>query len=509
MSTLNQMIQDASARDPGAIAIRYNDASLSYGELARRANGLAQVLLQTGLERHTRVAVLLDKSLRVPVALHGVFASGGVLVPINPAAPAEQVIRILRTTGVRHLVTEPAKREIVDEVRAAYPELEHVLGLEASTPWAKILEQACPKPPAIELEQDDPAYILHTSGSTGVPKLIEHTHRSAMSFVDWVVEAHGLDSEDVISNLGSHHTCFATFDYYAAARAGATTVLVPPSAWTPTGVAQLLEQARITVMYATPTALAALSLHGELETRALDSLRWVLFAGENFALKHRRRLMGQLPHTRMSHMYGSTETNISTYYHLPVEGEARADLPIGKPCPGFAVEVVDSELQPVAEGEVGELLVSGPTLMSGYLENPAKNRHALLSRRSAEGQERVYFRTGDHVRRQEGELIFVGRTDFQVKVRGCRVELEEVEAAILSLAPVEQAAAFTVDDGEGNLSLHASAVLAPASDARQQELLDELQRILLPRAIPSVLSVVDSLPRTATGKVDRNALSAR
>jgi amino acid adenylation domain-containing protein len=486
---------------------------LSYEDLACRANGLARVLLGTGLERRGRVAVLLGKGPEVPVAFYGVLASGGALVPIDPRSPVEQVVRILRATGAKYLVSEPARLDLVRQALEPCPEVSQVVGLEPDDlpvrclPWSTVAEEAGDRPPAVETIDLDPAYVLHTSGSTGMPKLILHTHHSAMSFVEWAVAEYSLRQEDRLSNHSSHHTCFATFDFYAAARAGATTVILTPAVlMMPGSLSALLERERVSVWYSVPTALVHLSLRGDLEARDLSSIRWVLFAGETFPEKHLRRIRQQLPEARFSHVYGSTEVNICTYYHLPEASDFADPLPIGRACSTSSTLVVDDELQPVPDGEVGELIVRGSTLMSGYWGDSESSRRALVGRPSEGGFEDVYFRTGDRVRTlEDGNLTFVARGDFQVKIRGHRVELEEVETALLSLEPVEEAAAFAVPDAEGSSALRA-AVVVGNGETSQREILAGLAKILPTYSVPNEVAVLRSLPRTPTGKVDRNAL---
>lgn len=538
---LSRLADEAAMRRPEAPAVRCAGETLTWEELARRAHGLARVLLDAGLRPRARVAVLLAKGLDVPVAFHGALAAGGTLVPIDPRSPAEQVVRVLRATGATHLVTEPGRREVAARALAACPGVTHAIGLDgvgldgagldgagldgaaeipaaenpvrsaplAHLPWSAVAEAACDRPPPVDTIGLDPAYVLHTSGSTGEPKLIQHTHAAAMAFVDWAVAEYALTPDDRITNHSSHHTCFATFDYWATARAGATTVVLPPAVlMMPPSLSRLLEEERISVWYSVPTALVQLSLRGELEERDLAALRWVLFAGESFPAKHLRRLVGQLPGARFSHVYGSTETNVCTRYHLPDDADLDAPLPIGTACAGARTVVVDEELAPVADGEVGELLVRGSAVMSGYWGEPERNRQALVRRPAPGGFEEVWFRTGDRVRRLPGgDLAFVTRSDLQVKVRGHRVELEEVEAALLGLAAVEQAAAFTVADPDGGATLRAAVVLAAGSPATPREIEAGLRRVLPPHAVPAGIAVLDGLPRTPTGKVDRNALS--
>jgi non-ribosomal peptide synthetase component F len=263
---LNRLIDAAALSRPEAPAVRCDDETLTYEQLARRANGLARVLLQTGLSRGNRVAVWLGKGLHVPVSFYGVFAAGGTLVPIDPKAPVEQAVRILRATGATHLVSEPERRAAVGRALAACPDVTHVIGVAADdaievpcVAWATVLEQASDRPPDVAVIELDPAYIHHTSGSTGVPKLILHTHYSATSFVNWAASTYALRSDDRLTNHSSHHTCFATFDYYAAARAGATTVILTPAVlMMPGSLAALLEREQVSVWYSVQDALVQL-----------------------------------------------------------------------------------------------------------------------------------------------------------------------------------------------------------------------------------------------------------
>ena len=287
---LNRIVEEAALRQPGAPAIRCDGETLSYEQLARRANGLARVLVGTGLARGDRVAVWLARGPNVPVSFYGVLAAGGTLVPIDPRSPIEQVVRILRATGATRMVSEPERGEAVSRALVECADVSHVIGLGQDAgvpvrcvPWSTVLEEACDQPPDVPVIELDGAYILHTSGSTGIPKLILHTHYSAMSFVDWAAAEYSLTSDDRLTNHSSHHTCFATFDYYAAARAGATTVILTPAVlMMPGSLSVLLERERITVWYSVPAALVQLSLRGDLEARDLRSIRWVLFAGETF-----------------------------------------------------------------------------------------------------------------------------------------------------------------------------------------------------------------------------------
>jgi L-proline---[L-prolyl-carrier protein] ligase len=514
---LSRLAQEAAMRHPSAPAVRCDGDTLSYEELARQANGLADVLVAAGLTRGKRVAVWLAKSAKVPVAFHGTFASGGTLVPIDPKSPLDQVVRIIRLTGATHLVTEPERRANVARALAACPSITHVIGLDpgdgipvSCLPWSDV--PAGDHSPEVSLMELDPAYILHTSGSTGQPKLILHTHYSAMSFVEWAASEYALTTADRLTNHSSHHTCFATFDYYAAAHAAATTVILTPAAlMMPGSLSALLERERVTVWYSVPAALVQLSLRGELEQRDLRTLRWILFAGETFPARHLHRLREQLPTARFSHVYGSTEVNVCTFYHLPDGPLPDGPLPIGRPCWTADTLVADAAMQAVPDGEMGDLFVRGSTVMSGYWQDVERNQQVLVRRPSDGAIDGVYFRTGDRARRlPDGNLAFGARTDRQVKVRGHRVELDEVEGSLVALAAVDEAAVFTIPDGEGSFALHAAVVTGGGGRTpTERDLLAELREMLPPHALPSRIRLVPALPRTPTGKVDVGALVAR
>lgn len=510
------MIVEAAQHRAESVAVRCGGESLLYGELLLRAGAVAHTLRDLGVRRQDRVAVLVGKGFAVPASFYGVLAAGATLVPIDPNSPVRQIVRILRAVGARHLVTEPKRAGVVAEALGHCPDVAHVVGLEEiegrddvfCMPWNEVGTRHETELPDIAVLASDPSYVLHTSGSTGVPKLIRHTHSSAMSFVGWAADEYSLTPDDRLSNHASHHTCFATFDFYAAAYAGAATVVLTPAVLKmPGSLSALMERERLSVWYSVPTALVQLSLRGVLEARDLSALRWILFAGETFPEKHLRRLRQQLPGARFSHVYGSTEVNVCTCYHLP-EQEAPSPLPIGRPCANAIADVVDEELRPVADGEEGELLICGDTVMSGYWNEPgetaASSEQVFVRRPAGGGFENVFFRTGDRVRRlADGNLTFGGRADDQIKVRGHRVELGEVESALLSVEGVEHAAAFAVPDSEGSSKILAAVV---GSVGSADTVVAQLRGRLPVHAVPSRVELLDTLPRTPTGKVDRKAL---
>jgi acyl-coenzyme A synthetase/AMP-(fatty) acid ligase len=338
-----------------------------------------------------------------------------------------------------------------------------------------------------------------------------HSHRSALAFAETAAATYGLTGEDRLSNHAPLHFDLSTLDYFSSAVVGATTVVIP-DAYTkmPASFAGLIEAERLTVLYAVPLALTYLVLHGALEKRDLSSVRWVLFGGEPFPVKHLRALMAALPAARFSNVYGPTEVNGVTYWVLPRQlPEGDDPLPIGEPYENVEAIVVNRDGEQVADGHSGELLVRTPSMMRGYWGRSDLNERVFQTRTVTDGYDDVYLRTGDLVRRRaDGLLEFLGRMDRQVKIRGYRVELDEVEAALLTHDAVESAAVFAVPGADGSSGMEGAVTLRTPACVDAEALEAHLARILPRYAMPDRLAILDAMPRTSTGKIDRHALGS-
>jgi amino acid adenylation domain-containing protein len=384
-----------------------------------------------------------------------------------------------------------------------------VAGVDAQLPWEQV--RAAPSHPlAHNLTEQDLAYILYTSGSTGTPKGIMHTHRSGLSFAEWAADEYGLQPSDRLSNHAPLHFDLSTFDFFAGAIAGATTVIIPEALTKfPANLSRLIQDERITVWYSVPFALMQLMERGVLESRDLSALRWILFAGEVFPTKHLRQLMTMLAHVRFSNLFGPTETNVCTYYHVPEPPATDDPIPIGKACANIEDLVVDADGNPVPDGEVGELLIRGGVVMKGFWGQPEKTANGFFKRRVFNDFEDIFYRTGDLVYRDEqGNYRYLGRKDRQIKTRGYRVELDEIEVALLAHDLVEEAAVYPVPDGQGSNLIAASVIPAPGATLTESDLVEHLSQRLPPYAIPVEIEFASDFPRTSTGKISRRDLQA-
>lgn len=514
---LFQSVDQAAERTPDVDAIRFTGQKLTYAELSSLSSNLARILLDQGVARGDRIGIYMNKGLESAIAIYGILKAGAVYVPLDPLAPVSRIGYVIKDCGIRHLVSKPSKLDSLRQLLAENCPIQSVIGMEpqedlpvSCVSWDDV-HLSDGKPPELNLTEQDLAYILYTSGSTGAPKGIVHTHRSGLSFAEWGADTYGLIAEDRLSNHAPLHFDLSTFDFFACAIAGATTVIVPDAySKFPTNVARFIDDERITVWYSVPFALIQLMQHGDIQSRDFSALRWILFAGEVFPTKHLRQLMSMLPGVRFSNLYGPTETNVCTYYHVTkLPGDLNETIPIGRPCQNVEDLVVDLDDQPVPPGEVGELLIRGGIVMKGYWGQPEKNQSGFYRRSVIDQFEDKFYRTGDLVQLDnEGYYRYLGRRDRQIKTRGYRVELDEVEVALLAHPGVEEAAVYIVPDGDGSNLIEAAVISKIEKSLTESELMEHLTERLPSYAKPARVDIVVNFPRTSTGKIDRRELQA-
>ena len=354
----------------------------------------------------------------------------------------------------------------------------------------------------------DLAYILYTSGSTGHPKGVMLSHSNALSFVDWATAEFRITPSDRLSSHAPFHFDLSVFDLYAAAAASATVVLVPPTASVlPAGLRRFIDEYGITVWYSVPSVLGALARQGGLDRSPLAALRTVLFAGEVFPTGSLRRLMELMPGVRFANLYGPTETNVCTWFEVsepPDEGAP--PVPIGHAIRDDEVFAVTDDGRRAEAGELGELYVRGGTVMSGYWADPERTARSLVDNPVGATTGGLVYRTGDLVvQRQDGAFEYVGRRDAQIKSRGYRIELGEIEAALHSSEHVIEAVVVAVPDEEITNRLVAYVVLSSNADAAAVR--TECATRVPPYMVPEQFEIIESMPRTSTGKIDRETLA--
>ncbi len=502
-------LDQQAQRDPDHEAMRCRDLSLNYGELSDRSAKLAATLVEAGARRMDRIGIFLPKSLETAVAVYGILKAGCAYVPLDPTAPAERTEAIIRDCGIRQVITQSDR-----VARLPAGVLHSVIGVDDSgetgaeaIPWEDVLRRQATTPaPATG---QDLAYIMMTSGSTGRPKGLMHTHASGLAYVRLSAATYDVRPDDRLANHSPLHFDMSTFEYLTGPNRGATTVVVPEEVMMfPRSAAALIEREQLTFWYSVPLALIQLLENGDLESVDATSLRWILFGGEPFAPKHLRRLMQQWPQARFSNVYGPAEVNQCTYYHLPEPPEDNSPIPLGRVWENSDGLVLDTDDQPVAPGKSGELLVRTPTMMDGYWNRPDLNDVSFYVPERTPGFPERYYRTGDLVSvGDDGILTYIGRKDRQVKIRGYRVELDEIEAALSQHPAVVEAAVVAIPGDNGVRHIRAVAITREDADETSDTILAFAAEKLTTYAVPESLRLAPSLPRTTSGKIDRNAVA--
>jgi len=524
---LQHLLAGAAARQPGRPAVVSGDGLLSYQELDQLSSKMARALLRIGVAPGDRVAILAPKSAAAVTGVYGVLKTGACYVPLDPRAPAARLSHIVRDSGATVIIADQARASQAAALAGGVAGRARVVVAggpgrhgdadaaapapgAAIVPWAAVCGESAQPLAQDQAIETDLAYILYTSGSTGTPKGVMISHRNSLTFVEWAAAAAGLTAQDRVCSPAPLHFDLSVFDVFATCHAAACLAVLPEAAATfPVSVTRWLEAERITVWYSVPSILTLLACYGNLPGGDLTALRTVIFAGEVFPPRHLARLMAGLPHPRYLNWYGPTETNVCTAFEVPAGGAGAGPVPIGQACANTGVFAVTGEGHRVTgPGEVGELYVRGPSLMRGYWGQPAKTSDVLVRNPFRAHCDELVYRTGDLVTLDEaGQYVYLGRRDSMVKIRGYRVELGEVEAALYRHPAIREAAVLPVPGELLGSRLRAVITTDGAGDLTRENVLDHCRQWLPGYMVPDVIEFREALPKTSTGKVDRVSLA--
>jgi len=515
---LQHALEEVATQRPNALAVVDRGRTLTYGELDGESNRIANLLADLGVTRGDRVGLYLDKSVESVVAVYGIMKTGAAYVPFDADAPIHRLAYIAANCGISVVVTGEEKRDrwaaLIDH--GAPLEKFVVLnadGVDGAVSGALIVGRAILEGfgtdrRSFEGIDQDLAYILYTSGSTGDPKGVMLTHRNAVAFVQWAADEFAVGPADRLSSHAPLHFDLSVFDLFAAAWGGAPVVLVPAKTSVfPSQIVRFIRDNEITVWYSVPSILIMLTLRGGLSEGDIPSLRTVLFAGEVFPTKYLRQLMNLVPGARFANLYGPTETNVCTWYEVGHLAEDDQPIPIGRAIPNDQVFAVTDNGALAGIGEQGELHVRGATVMRGYWGDPERTARSLIPDPTGGTHDDPVYRTGDLVEvMAQGGFRYLGRKDSQIKSRGYRIELGDVEVAINRHPGVVECAVVAVPD---DLVTNRVVAHVVARDGVDEQDLARFCLDLLPRyMVPERFELRAALPKTSTGKIDRRKLAA-
>lgn len=494
---IEDLFTETARKHPEAIAVEFEAQTLTYAELNRQSDRLASFLTDSGLGRGSMIGLAVPRSLDMVIGLLGALKAGAAYLPLDLTLPAPRLSYLLENSGATAILT------VEDQIASLPPTRAKILSLDKDrAAWNRDLDKA---PASRDLRPEDLAYVLYTSGSTGQPKGVEVEHASVVNFLRSMQQEPGLGRHDAVMAITTLSFDISVLELLLPLTVGAKVILVSrTTACDPGLLSEVLSRSGATVLQGTPTTWRMLINSGWTGNKALKAL----VGGEALPEDLAERMLKTCG--SVWNVYGPTE---ATVWASVSQVKEPRHISLGHPIANSQLYVVDAALRPVPVGVPGELLIGGACLARGYRNRPELTQERFVPNPFAAGSNARVYRTGDLVRRHpDGRLEYLGRQDFQVKIRGHRVELQEIESALLHESGVREAVVIAHEPSPGSVELVAFVVLGDRECTPELNgtaltaLRNRLKKVLPDYMLPSRFQSVASLPKNSSGKVDRRAL---
>jgi amino acid adenylation domain-containing protein/thioester reductase-like protein len=500
---IHAAIEERVARTPDAVAVVYEDKTLTYARLNARANQLARYLRARGIGPDKLVGICVDRSLEMVVGLLGILKAGGAYVPIDPNYPADRVAYMVKDSSPKVLLTQAHLQK-----RLPHTESEVVV---LDDGWEEISRYGEENldPRELELTSRNLAYVIYTSGSTGHPKGAMNEHGALINRLQWMQSAYQLNASDRVLQKTPFSFDVSVWEFFWTLMSGAQLVVARPQGHQdPEYLRDVIEARGVTTLHFVPSMLQAF-LEGHRAGRC-PNVRHVVCSGEELSGSLQQKFFDCFPHAQLSNLYGPTEAAVDVTVWECRQEDGRARVPIGRPIANTQMYVLDRHGKPVPLGVAGEIYIGGVQVGRGYLNRPQLTAERFIKDPfSADPQARLY-RTGDVGKwRADGAIEYLGRNDHQVKIRGLRIELGEIEAQLIRNDQVREAVVLAREDAPGEKRLVAYLVPSDASRVPSIDALRTYLKSLVPEyMVPSAFVQLERLPLSPNGKLDRKALPA-
>jgi len=491
-----EYLETTAKNYPYKTAIVEKDASISFHDLHSFAKSIATVLIKKKIQKQS-VITFLPKSIKCVAAFAGIVDSGNFYTPVDISMPEARIDKIIKILNPSCVITSMQLRGKIEKA-----------GFNGDTIIIEDVDVSDIEEQSIQLIRNkiidtDPVYVLFTSGSTGEPKGVIITHRNIIDYIEWAVDACGIDESTVMGNQSPFHFDISTQDIYSCFKTAATLVIIPETYFMfPIKALEFIRENGINYLYWVPSAFINVSMKNSLNKVDISCVRKIIFGGEVMPVKHLKKWQENIPGLKVMNVYGPTEATVNiTYYNVERSFDDSELLPLGYPCGNTELILLGEDNKRVTDPYIkGELCARGSGLSPGYWNNKEKTQEVFVQNPLNEFYNDIIYKTGDLAHYNDnGELVFDGRKDFQIKHMGYRIELGEIEANSLALPYISECCCV-YDDNQRQIVLYLT------DEVEQIKLMNDLKKRLPRYMLPNRVVFIKSMPHNHSGKIDRALL---